>query len=166
MVAGSVPRVYDIVMEKASASWVGELSRTRTEFAALKRRLSEVVRRHNNNTSATTTHPIPDPVRLLERMSTLEASLDQLEEDCREVCTKRQTLAKETADALLRNAQLIQELSARTGSCDDIGDTGVDGDIGHDRFWTEDLAELAKQRDALHNMPALASSSSGNEGAT
>ena len=166
MVAGSVPRVYDIVMEKASASWAGELSRTRTEFAALKRRLSEVVRRHNNNTSATTTQPIPDPVRLLERMSTLEASLDQLEEDCREVCTKRQTLAKETADALLRNDRLIQELSARTGGCDDIGDTGVDGDIGHDRFWTEDLAELAKQRDALHNMPALASSSSGNEGAT
>ena len=165
MVAGSVPKAYDIVMEKASASWVGELSRTRTEFAALKRRLSEVVRRHNNNTSATTTQPIPDPVRLLERMSTLEASLDQLEVDCREVCTKRQTLAKETADALLRNAQLIQDLSARTG-CDDIGDTGVDGDIGHDRFWTEDLAELAKQRDALHNMPALASSSSGNEGAT
>ena len=152
-------------MEKASASWVGELSRTRIEFAALKRRLSEVVRRHNNNTSATTTQPIPDPVRLLERMSTLEASLDQLEVDCREVCAKRQTLAKETADALLRNAQLIQDLSARTG-CDDIGDTGVDGDIGHDRFWTEDLAELAKQRDALHNMPALASSSSGNEGAT
>ena len=153
-------------MEKASASWVGELSRTRTEFAALKRRLSEVVRRHNNNTSATTTQPIPDPVRLLERMSALEASLDQLEVDCREVCAKRQTLAKETADALLRNARLIQELSARTGGCDDIGDTGVDGDIGHDRFWTEDLAELAKQRDALHNMPALASSSSGNEGAT
>ena len=153
-------------MEKASASWVGELSRTRTEFAALKRRLSEVVRRHNNNTSATTTQPIPDPVRLLERMSTLEASLDQLEVDCREVCTKRQMLAKETADALLRNARLIQELSARTGGCDDTGDTGVDGDIGHDRFWTEDLAELTKQRDALHNMPALASSSSGNEGAT
>ena len=165
MVAGSVPKAYDIVMEKASASWVGELSRTRTEFAALKRRLSEVVRRHNNE-SATTTQPIPDPVRLLERMSTLEASLDQLEVDCREVCAKRQTLAKETADALLRNAQLIQELSARTGGCDGNGDTGVDGDNGHDRFWTEDLVELAKQRDALHNMPALASSSSGNEGAT
>ena len=91
--------------------------------------------------------------------------LDQLEVDCREVCAKRQTLAKETADALLRNAQLIQKLIARTG-CDDIGDTGVDGDIEHHRFWTEDLAELAKQRDALHNMSALASSSSENEEAS
>ena len=98
-------------------------------------------------------------------MAALEVSLDQLEVDCREVCAKRQTLAKETADALLRNAQLIQKLIARTG-CDDIGDTGVDGDIEHHRFWTEDLAELAKQRDALHNMSALASSSSENEGAS
>jgi len=152
-------------MEKASASWAAELSRTRAEFSAIKRRLSEVVRRHNSNESATTTQPIPDPVRLLERMEALEASLDQLQVDCREVCAKRQTLAKETADALLRNAQLIQKLIARTG-CDDIGDTGVDGDIEHHRFWTEDLAELAKQRDALHNMSALASSSSENEGAS
>ena len=135
-------------MEKASASWAAELSRTRAEFSAIKRRLSEVVRRHNSNESATTTQPIPDPVRLLERMEALEASLDQLQVDCREVCAKRQTLAKETADALLRNARLIQELSARTGC--DIGNAGVDGDIELDRFWTEDLAELAKQRDALN----------------
>ena len=81
-------------------------------------------------------------------MAALEVSLDQLEVDCREVCAKRQTLAKETADALLRNARLIQELSARTGC--DIGNAGVDGDIELDRFWTEDLAELAKQRDALN----------------
>ena len=147
-------------MQQASASWTDELSRTRSEFAAIKRRLTKIVASLGEAPSTHTAddnnnrQPIPDPVRLLERISALESAMDQLEIDCQNVCGKRQALARETADALLRNARLIQELSARTGC--DIGDGSVDGEQGggttaaeSDPFWTEDLAELARQRDAL-----------------
>lgn len=126
-------------------------------------RLSNIVSAsgRESNDDGGNRHPIPDPVRLLERISALESSMDQLEADCHTVCGKRQVLARETADALLRNARLIQELSARTGC--DIGDDSVDGEQSgggmlteSDQFWTEDLAELARQRDAL-SMPASSS---------
>jgi hypothetical protein len=159
-------------MKKTSSSWADELSRTRTEFVALKRRLTNIAAAlgeshaddavNNNGESSSSSpspppnqepRPFPDPVRLLERISALESSMDQLEVDCREVCGKRQTLATEVADALLRNARLIQELSARTdcGIGDDI--SNVDGESGRrdgsDAFWTEDLKELAKQRELV-----------------
>ena len=152
-------------METASASWADELSRTRAEFSAIKRRLTKIVSaleaEQQHTDGGGNRQPIPDPVRLLERISALESSMDQLEADCQNVCGKRQVLARETADALLRNARLIQELSARTGC--DIGDDSVDGEqsgrgmpTASGQFWTEDLAELARQRDAL-SMPASSS---------
>ena len=151
-------------MKTVSASWADELSKTRAEFAVIKRRLTNIVSAlgaEQQNADGGNRQPIPDPVRLLERISALESSMDQLEIDCQSVCGKRQVLARETADALLRNARLIQELSARTGC--DIGDDSVNGEqsgggmpTGGDQFWTEDLAELARQRDAL-SMPASSS---------
>lgn len=156
-------------MEKASNSWTDELSRTRTEFATIKRRLANIVSKlgaEQQHADGGNRKPIPDPVRLLERISALESSMDQLEADCQNVRGKRQVLARETADALLRNARLIQELSARNGC--DIGNKSVDGEqsgggmpIGSDQFWTEDLAELARQRDAL----SMSASSSDDDDA-
>ena len=152
-------------METASASWTDELSRTRAEFSAIKRKLTKILSalgaEQQHADGGGNRQPIPDPVRLLERISALESSMDQLEADCQDVCGKRQVLARETSDALLRNARLIQELSARTGC--DIGDDSVDGEqsgggmpTASGQFWTEDLAELARQREAL-SMPGSSS---------
>ena len=48
--------------------------------------MASAVGAEQQNADGGNRQPIPDPLRLLERLSALESSMDQLEIDCQHVC--------------------------------------------------------------------------------
>ncbi len=56
---------------------------------------------------------IPDPVKLLHRISLVESSINQLLQECEELTQLRPMLAEQTTSVLLKNFEAIKEVSPR-----------------------------------------------------
>jgi hypothetical protein len=55
-----------------------------------------------------------NPVELLDRLDNLEATLEQMQHDARDIYKKRPVIAKETTSAILDNLAAIEELAVLT----------------------------------------------------
>lgn len=56
---------------------------------------------------------IPDPVDILSRIASMEASITTLQQECNELTQQRQLLAGHTTSLLLKNYRAIQEVSRK-----------------------------------------------------
>mmetsp|Transcript_4918 Transcript_4918/g.5712 ORF Transcript_4918/g.5712 Transcript_4918/m.5712 type:complete len:195 (+) Transcript_4918:47-631(+) len=93
-----------------STSWISELSDTAEKISEITKDMQFSFTKINETRKKD--ERIPDPVRLIHRLTLLETSMKQLEIDCEEISKGKQTMAVSLLQLQIENANLIRELTA------------------------------------------------------
>eukprot|EP00980_Cylindrotheca_fusiformis_P004596 scaffold982_cov139-Cylindrotheca_fusiformis.AAC.9 len=93
-------------MEIEARAWTAQLSKAESEILQASQRLEKVFKEANMQSGD---QSIPNPVKLVRRLTALEIALSNLKNDCEMISKKRTEMAKSVMEKQLDNASLIEE---------------------------------------------------------
>lgn len=127
------------MIEEAARAWALELTRAATDLSCATHRLQAAFVDCSAKSLTSGGEPIPDPIKLLRRLSALEASLLTLRSESQEISKRRSELVPQVVETLSKNVLSIRKISMRADG------SHTQNVIMGDETWGMQAVQVAKQ---------------------
>ena len=94
---------------------------------------------------------IPNPVKMIRRLTTLEMALQQLKKDCYQISQKRNNIVESVLKKQNQNVVNVNKLLQATGGVNNNNNNKSTSEVTTDSNWNELTNELQYQHSLLVN---------------
>ncbi|KAL3938951.1 MAG: hypothetical protein SGBAC_006233 [Bacillariaceae sp.] len=101
-------------MEVEARAWAAQLAKTEADILQASQKLEKVFKQANRQSLQNGGQEIPDPIKLVRRLTALELALGSLKSDCEFISKKRTDIVKSVMETQLENVTQVQEMMSLT----------------------------------------------------
>ncbi|CAJ1960925.1 unnamed protein product [Cylindrotheca closterium] len=101
-------------MEVEARAWTAQLAKAEADILQASQKLEKEFKERNRNSLQNGGQEIPDPIKLVRRLTALELALENLKNDCEFIATKRTEIVKSVMETQVKNVTQVQEMLGLT----------------------------------------------------